>query len=127
MRKVLIRAMAAVSLFAAAPAMAYEGGWYVNNNPGGSEILYLGDNSDNTYRALRGTSRYCVQRGVSYARMRRVLGNEYNQISWWESHTCNDGYVRICVENSRGQTACSTYYDAGWVDGDDDGGVAWRR
>lgn len=127
MRNALFGVLAAAALLGASPAGAYEGGWYVDNNAGGREILYLGDNSDNTYRVLRGTGRYCVYPGASYAKMRGVLGNEHNQISWWVTNSCDDGYVRVCVENSRGQSACSTYIDAGWAEGDEDGGVAWNR
>ena len=115
MKKFMTMAVAAIAMVASAGvAEAYQGGWYVDNNRGGSEILYLGDNSDDTYRSLRGTSRYCGRRGASYATMRRVLGNEYDQITWWEDHVCNDGYVRVCVQNSYGQRACSTYEDYGW-------------
>lgn len=121
---IAVAALAFAGSAGIASAGYYEGGWYVRNNPGGREILYLGDNSDNTYRALRGTSRYCVRPGASYARIRQVLNNEYDQIGWWEDEICRDGYVRICVQNSRGQSACSTYEDNGWVNGTASGGVA---
>lgn len=103
----------------ATPAFAYEGGWYTDNNLGGSEVLYLGDNSNDTYLLLRGASGYCGSPGASYAKMRRIIGNEYDQITWWIDQTCNDNrtgiaYARVCVENYLGQSACSTYRYVGW-------------
>lgn len=100
MRKILLAGVAALGLLTGmTPALAdyYEGGWYVRNNPGGREILYLGDNSDNTYRSLRGTARYCGSPGNSYAQMRRVMGNEYDQLSWWDTNNCT---VVTCVSAS---------------------------
>ena len=117
MRSMLIGAVAAISLLAAPSAAnaAYEGGWYFDNNPGGWEILALGDNSDDTYRILRGTDRFCGRRGASYATMRSIInGNSGEQITWWVADTCDDGYVRVCVQNWRGRSACSTYWDDGW-------------
>lgn len=118
MKKLLIAALASIALAAGAGTAnaSYYGGWYYNDDPGdGYEVLALGDSSDGTYRYLRGTSRYCGRPGASYATMRRVLNRSGDDgISWWVNHSCDDGYVRVCVENWRGESACSTYWDGGW-------------
>lgn len=123
MKKILMVGVTAMSIVGGivGSASAYEGGWAVRNNPGGREILYLGDNSDNSFRSLRGTGRYCGDTGSSYATMRRVLNGVDDQVTWWEDYTCDDGYVRVCVTNNR-RSACSTYIDQGWVRGSADGG-----
>ncbi len=122
-RKTLLAAAAAVSMLAVSVGGAsanetYEGGWYTDNNLGGSEVLYLGDNSDDTYLHLSGASGYCGQPGASYARMRSVIGHEYDQITWSINQVCSDDYgndfARICVQNSYGDSACSTYREVGW-------------
>lgn len=112
--------VAALTLAAsAAGSSAFEGGWYVDDNPLGREILYLGDNSDNTYRKLRGTLRFCGKRGHSYATVRGVMMRNGNaQLTWWVVDKCDDGYVRVCMENRYSERACSTYIDQGWVKGD---------
>jgi len=117
MRKVLAGVAAMLLLASSATsANAYSGDWYYDNNVGGREVLHLGDNSDGSYRVLRGTGAYCGRPGASYATMRSVLrsnGTSGEQIAWWVSHDCGD-FVRVCVENYRGRTACSTYIDQGW-------------
>lgn len=106
--------LAAVALAGTTTAsFAYEGGWYYDNNPRGSEVLVLGDNTDDTYRGFSGTELYCAQPGASYATMRRVIGREYDQITWWIDADCGS-VVRVCVENSYGEWACSSYFDEGW-------------
>lgn len=96
-------------------AQAFTGGWEYDDNPGGFEILYLGDNSDDTYRRLSGTKMYCGSPGVPYARIRNVIDRNYpHQINWWVSNECDGGYIRVCVENRLGESACSTYVDGGW-------------
>ncbi len=114
--KKILTSLAAVLLVAAsatAASAAYQGGWYTDNNVGGSEILYLGDNSDDTYRGFSGTGHFCVRRGASYATMRRIITSEPDQITWWIDAECGN-YSRVCVRNSYGRSACSTYYDHGW-------------
>ena len=120
MRKLLLAAATATALAGSAVnASAYEGGWYFDNNPGGWEILYLGDGDDDTYLQLGGTGEACGRRGNSYAHMRRVISSNYpHQLSWWVDYTCGD-LVRVCVENVRGQSGCSTYVYEGWVEGGD--------
>lgn len=118
-KKTLFAAVAATSMLAmsVASASAFEGGWYTDDNLGGSEVLYLGDNSDDSYFHLSGASGYCGRPGASYAKMRSIIGNEYDQITWWIDQECSGGgidYVRVCVENSYGQSACSTYREIGW-------------
>lgn len=103
-----------VAMLSAAPAVAYEGGWYYDNNAGGREILYLGDNSDDTYRGFSGTAASCGPKGAPYARIRSIIGREYHQINWWISHQCDGTYARVCVQNSYGERACSTCIDLGW-------------
>ncbi len=120
-RKTLLAAAAAAAMLAAAPAAnAYVGGWYYDNNVGGFEVLLLGDNTDDTYFRLGGTGAYCVKPGASYATIRNILlrnGTDGQQINWWIDEECTSGYVRICVENTRGESACSTYTAKGWEDG----------
>lgn len=117
MKKFLKIVLAAAGLMAtaAAPALAYEGYWYSQTNP---EYMELGDNDDGTYLALGSTPGYCGRPGNSYSQMRRVLRNNGDEdITWWIQQTCDDGfdsYVKVCVENWRGQQACSTYRDYGW-------------
>jgi hypothetical protein len=109
--------VAAIFLFAGFTnaASAFVGNWSYDNNPGGLEVLWLGDSSDDTYLYLRGTDRYCGRPGASYARMRSVLRSTGgDQVNWWFSDECDDGYVRVCVSNSHGNTACSTYGNGGW-------------
>ena len=116
MKKLFVSAVAAVGIMAGTvvSANAYVGAWYYHDVTGDWEVLRLGDNSDGTYRELRGTGLYCGRPGQPYARIRRVLDrNAGNDIRWWETHSC-DNTVRICVENYRGETACSTYWDNGW-------------
>ena len=81
----------------------------------GSGYALLGDNNDGSYLYLGTTGRYCVTPGDSYSRMNRILAqNGQNDIYWWVDEWCNDGYVRICIENVRGSVGCSTYVDLGW-------------
>lgn len=95
-------------------ASAYTGGWNTEYVDGyGREVLFLGDNSDGSYRELIGTREWCRQSGSSYATMRSVVEQEYDQISWWVDADCGD-VVRICVRNSYGRGACSSYLDGGW-------------
>ena len=119
LRKVVLGVGAALALsLSTLSASAFEGDWYYDNNVGGSEVLNLGDNSDDSFLVLRGTDRYCGRPGAPYSRIRNVLrrnGTDGEQITWWIANTCDDGYVRICVENWRGEQACSTYEDYGWV------------
>lgn len=120
-RKMLTTAVAVVTMLAvsAGAAFAYTGDWYYDDNPGWSEVLRLGDNTDGTFRHLSGSERYCGRPGASYAKMRRILlrnGTDGEQIDWWVADTCSDNHVRICVENWRGESACSTYWDDGWKD-----------
>ncbi len=97
------------------PAQAFSGGWELNNNPGGFEEMYLGDNTNDSYRRLTGTSLYCGRPGVSYAQMRGIIERNYpEQLNWWIDDECQGGYVRVCVENWQGETGCSTYSDGGW-------------
>lgn len=117
-RKMLFAAAAAAAMLVAAPAAnAYVGDWYFADIPGEFEVLHLGDNTDGSYLRLGGTGAYCVKRGVPYATIRNILvrnGTSGQQINWWIDEECTSGYVRICVENSRGESACSTYTDQGW-------------
>lgn len=101
----------------AVPAQAFEGDWYFDNNPGGREILALGDFTDNSFLLLRGSPRYCGVPGDSYAHMRNVLvrnGTNGQMIYWWIADSCRDGYVRVCIENRYNEVGCSTYIDGGW-------------
>jgi len=117
-RKTLIAIAAAMAMcIASSAAYAYVGDWAYDDTPGGWEILNLGNNTNGAVRILRGTKRYCGRPGAAYATMRRVLlrnGTEGEQINWWVDATCRDGYVRVCVRNWRGESACSTYWDGGW-------------
>jgi hypothetical protein len=113
------------SLAAAAPAQAaYYGGWYYDNNPGGWDIVQLG-NGDGSYLHLVGTEVSCGAKGASYARIHQVLSNANNSsgyITWWIANTCDGSYDRICVQNDWGQQACSAFEIDGWYDwynGDD--------
>jgi len=92
---------------------AFFGGWIYDNNRGGSEYLLLG-NGDGSGLELRGTSRFCVRSGASYATMRRYIGSQRGFVSWFVDEICNDGYVRVCVYSVSGRQACSTYRDYGW-------------
>ena len=118
-RNTLLAAVAATAMLGAtmSSAFAYVGGWYYDNNPGGWEVLALGDSSDDSYLSLRGTEMYCGRPGASYAKMRNVLernGTSGEQVTWWIDHECSQAHVRICIENWRGERACSTYRDEGW-------------
>jgi len=116
-RKTLLAAAAAAALLIAAPAAnAFVGGWYYDNNAGGLEVLHLGDSSDDTYLVLRGTDRYCSRPGVSYATVRNLLNSVGGPVNWWIDNECDDGYLRICVSDSQGWDACSTYANGGWRD-----------
>ena len=122
-RKTLLAAAAAIALLSASVGAAYAsyvGDWSYDNNPGGLEILSLGDNTDGSFIHLRGTNLYCVKPGVPYATIRNLLvsnGTDGQQVTWWIDHECNNGdYDRICVENSLGQVGCSTYWVDGWYD-----------
>lgn len=108
-----------MALFAGvAQAQTYQGGWVYTPQGGGyAEQLWLGDG--NSYGLhMSGTDRYCGTPGAAYATMRNVLqgtrgyGSEF--ITWWIADNCRDGYVRVCLRNPRGQTACSTYANRGW-------------
>lgn len=103
---------------AAAQAQTYNGGWvYREQTRYSAEEFWLGDGNDYGLH-MRGTERFCAVRGDSYAHMRSVLqgtrgsGNEF--ITWWIDRQCSDGYVRVCMRNSRGRQGCSTYADYGW-------------
>lgn len=91
----------------------YQGGWYTDNNIGRSEILYLGDNTTDSYRRFGGTRSWCYAPGESYQTMRNIIGNEDTQITWWIDADCGS-VARVCVENSYGQMGCSSYRDYGW-------------
>jgi hypothetical protein len=116
------RALFASALFllaAASPAMAqtYEGDWEFEKPDGEREKVYLGDDSGEMLY-LRGTTWYCGAPGDSYSYVRSVLlnnGQDGQKITWWFDETCTKGYVRVCVQNRMGQTACSTYINKGWV------------
>lgn len=124
MKKSIVSALAALALAGSAgAASAYEGGWFFRDNPGGYEILYLGDSDDNTFLYLRGTELRCGPSGASYARMRQVIGSNRDQVSWWIDRDCGD-YVRVCVTGRQGR-ACSTYENWGWVNGRRDGSAPW--
>jgi len=118
-RKMFLAAAAAALVFAGftTAASAYVGDWSYDDNRGGLEVLWLGDNSDGTSLLLRGTDRFCGRQGVPYATMRNILlrnGTQGEQVGWWINNSCTDGYVRVCVENWRGESACSTYWNGGW-------------
>lgn len=99
----------------ASVAYAYEGGWDTSMyDEYGRELLLLGDNTDNSYRALSGTRSYCARPGLGYASMRRIVNREYHQITWWVEADCGS-VIRVCVENSYGQWGCSSYLDRGWI------------
>jgi hypothetical protein len=103
---ILVMACVAVSSNA---AHAARGGWYYDDNPGGWEDLRLDDSYRGTTLYLGGTKDWCGLPGASYATMRRVLSNNNGlEIDWWVSHDCG-GVLRVCVENVRGQAACSSY------------------
>jgi len=114
MRKIIF-GLAAFALFAMAAivvpstASAYNGFGYVEDNPGGREVLILSDDNAGTFE-LSGTKRFCGQPGEPYANVRNVMHRHGNEkIDWWIDYACNDGYARICVQNYLGETACSTY------------------
>ena len=116
MKKWLVALTAAFVFAGAGVANAFWGQWEYNGD--GQEYVVLGDSSTGYGRALGGTSRYCGSPGASYANMRQVLdnnGHNGQEIYWWVDQTCNDGYVRVCVQNSSNQWACSTYADYGWI------------
>ncbi len=107
-------ALALAIAFSASAASAYEGGWYFDNNPGGTEILDLGDNTDDSYLRLYGTRGWCGSPGTSYANMRATISSNYPyQVEWWIDADCGNA-ARVCVVGDRGQTACSTYRIDGW-------------
>lgn len=121
MLKRILAAICAVVLVAGtgiSAASAYEGGWRFQDNPGGTERFDLGDNTDNSYYGLDGTSAWCGRRGASYATMRGILSrNRGHQITWWIADVCYEKgveYNRVCVENTYGESACSTYIVYGW-------------
>lgn len=93
-------------------AQEYVGGWA--HGPG---YAVLGDNSDDSGLRLGTTSRYCGIPGSSYSVMNGIMrrnGQSGEQIYWWIDQECSDGYIRICIENRFGESACSTYRDLGW-------------
>lgn len=114
MKKFFVVFLGAMALLAMSVtgAVAYEGGWQYDSN--GQEFMVLGDNSDGTGLYLWGTTRYCGSPGDSYSRMHRVLDRQIYEINWWIADSCDDGYVRVCIQNRYRETACSTYIDAGW-------------
>ena len=113
MKKYIIAlGVVALSLLASPAYADYWGSWRHSQSGG---YLSLGDQSDNTYRHLGSTSRYCVYQGDSYYTMKSVLDRQGNaQVNWWVNKECNGGFVRICLRNRYGETACSTYEDLGW-------------
>ncbi len=102
----------------AAPAMAqtYYGGWKYDGN-----VLILGDSSDGTGLVLYNSPRYCGQtasRGSASIRAMlarsKVVDGGY--INWYIDQNCNDGYSRICITTSLGESGCNTYRFGRWVD-----------
>ena len=112
-----VAALAVVSF--AAPAMAaYYGGWYYDNNPGGWDVVQLGDGNGH-YLHLVGTEVSCGARGAPYARIHQVLSDANDAsdsgfITWWITNTCDGRFDRICVQNDFGATACSAFEIDGW-------------
>lgn len=116
----------ALSVFAtmttlASPALSYdsyfEGGWKYRDNPGGSEYLLLGD-GQGAGLEMRGTKRYCVHPGDSYAKMREYISSNWDRgyVPWGIMEQCDGGArARICVQSIWGEVACSTYFVRGWV------------
>jgi hypothetical protein len=93
----------------------FYGGWIVDNNRGGSEYMLLG-NGNGRGLELRGSDRFCVRSGASYATMRSRVKSNRHGVKWWVDEICSrDSHVRVCVESSRGSVSCSTYRDRGWV------------
>lgn len=114
-KKIKIFAVTSALIAATAiPASAFSGGFKFNSGGGRSERVSLGDSSDGTYLHLRGTSRYCVSRGNSYAHMRQVMRGE-RYVNWWIDKECTDGVIRVCIESPDGNYfGCSSYRDFGW-------------
>ncbi len=109
----VLSAAAALLLGTTQVALAYyEGSWSYDSHV--YETMELGDNSDGSVRFLEGTAYYCGRPGASYSTMHQVLRNTGGaDITWWVADDCGT-FVRICVQNWRGQKACSTYIDNGW-------------
>jgi len=104
--------------FATPASAAYYGGWYYNDNPGGWDVLQLGD-GHGRYLHLIGTEVSCGDRGAPYAQIHQVLsdGNDASRdgfVTWWVVNTCDGQYDHICVQNDWGNSACSTYQIDGW-------------
>ncbi len=117
-----IAMLAVATMFLAASATvsaaqeAYWGDWEYGTYDNGQRYLILGDGNGWALE-LGGTERYCVYSGAGYNTMERILrqnGTNGEQIYWWIDQTCRDGYTRVCVQNYRGDYACSTYADYGW-------------
>jgi hypothetical protein len=93
-------------------ASAEFGSGYVDDNPGGWEILML--NNGNKWYQFGGTTYFCGSPGLRYQTMRRVLYDRgSNQgIEWWVDASCGN-YKRVCLRNTGGEVGCSTYYFRG--------------
>lgn len=123
-RKMLLGAVVAAAMLAASASGAfaatiYYGGWYYDDNPGGWDVLQLGDSNRGRFLHLVGTEVSCGTKGAPYARIHQVLSDANDAsdngfITWWITNTCDSNYDRICVQNDFGATACSTYQIDGW-------------
>lgn len=95
------------------PGDSYYGGWELSNRRQGDMVL--GDGSG-TGLDLGTTERYCGRPGSKYSVVRKYIASNYpNSVSWFVDDVCNDGYVRICVYSERGNMACSSFVNQGWV------------
>ena len=116
LKKLLCVGTVMVSLVSPVSAMVseYTGAWYFQTNP---EYLELGFRATGDHMSLSSTPLQCGSPGAPYYKIREVLKNNGpdRDILWWISDYCSaSNLIRICVENYRGQWACSTYIDFGW-------------